>query len=490
MNRIAADAAAAPRYEIGGPLTAAQPQRWHAADVHGPQDEGEGPQLRPRRRPGGGDGTSGRTPGRSWQVFLGVLIALVAFNCVRFHSAMSIRRSHDDVGGIDKRSLPKLGRRPGSSERYERRLWAGGNIGVVCPSALELFEDYSELKAVILANVHFHQRGGNLRTIERYLNSHMQHTLHVLGMEFIPDGADPPTRDSISYLNEHYRNHKVLKGGYGQPLPGNFVSKYGNELRDRALFQKRWINVIEPIGHERYPAGMGPVGPACANKVSFSKGTHDEKNLCIPAKRGAGTEEECNIISIGSNDEWGFEIEYRRKLPSCKTHTFDCTLRNNLPRKKPRDENVKFYPYCIGSEDARPPYLPYNILLNATGTKVPPKLLKMDVEGFECDVLDALLSSDDPSSLPEQIALEVHWATRMVDVPWMLRTRTAAEIALFFGGLFNRGGYVISHVRSFPMNPTCLELLLVRAVCPPKGALPVSVDVPKEQWVDNGDYYP
>lgn len=64
----------------------------------------------------------------------------------------------------------------------------------------------------------------------------------------------------------------------------------------------------------------------------------------------------------------------------------------------------------------------------------------MDAEGFEYEVLDSILSSD-PSLWPEQIMMEVHWVSRMVDLRWMTRTRTAAELTLFFGGLFNHGGY-------------------------------------------------
>lgn len=60
--------------------------------------------------------------------------------------------------------------------------------------------------------------------------------------------------------------------------------------------------------------------------------------------------------------------------------------------------------------------------------------------------------------------MEVHWATRMVDVPWMPRTRTAAEISLFFGSLFNRGGYIVSESNFLGCEP-CDEVLLVRAMC-------------------------
>jgi len=61
--------------------------------------------------------------------------------------------------------------------------------------------------------------------------------------------------------------------------------------------------------------------------------------------------------------------------------------------------------------------------------------------------------------------MEVHWAMRMMDLPWMPRPRTAAELALFYGALFNHGGYTIQQTKFFKGCVTCMEVLLVRAVC-------------------------
>ena len=92
-------------------------------------------------------------------------------------------------------------------------------------------------------------------------------------------------------------------------------------------------------------------------------------------------------------------------------------------------------------------------------------VLKMDIEGFEFDVIHNMLSSSDSSIWPEQIMLEVHWATRMVGVKWMPRTLTAGEISLFFGGLFNHGGYMVVHATKIDGCQPCLEVLLVRVLC-------------------------
>jgi hypothetical protein len=175
--------------------------------------------------------------------------------------------------------------------------------------------------------------------------------------------------------------------------------------------------------------------------IYFGSGTADEKVFCEEQNHDATdmTQMECNIFSIGSNDNWGFELEVLQKMPHCKTHTFDCTLPNNSPKKKPQSDKVSFYPYCIGSSHTQDHFLTYHQLVARTNITSPPKLLKMDVEGFEFDVLLSILSTN-RGMWPEQIVMEVHWGTRMVDVPWMLRTRQGAEISLFFGTLFTHGG--------------------------------------------------
>ena len=186
------------------------------------------------------------------------------------------------------------------------------------------------------------------------------------------------------------------------------------------------------------------MGTTCANITYFRKGEGDEKVFCTDSATTSSNkkdkeEDECNIFSIGSNDNWSFESEVLQKLQQCRTHTFDCTLKNNMPRKKPASDNVAFYPFCIGSNDSKGSYRSYQSLVAETGIKSPPKLLKMDIEGFEFEVLLSMLASN-RLMWPEQIMMEVHWATRMVDVSSVLRTRQAAELSLFFGTLFTRGG--------------------------------------------------
>ena len=53
-------------------------------------------------------------------------------------------------------------------------------------------------------------------------------------------------------------------------------------------------------------------------------------------------------MSIGSNDQWGFETEVV-SATGCHTHTFECTI--SRPLNKPNLDSVSFYSACISHED-------------------------------------------------------------------------------------------------------------------------------------------
>ena len=333
----------------------------------------------------------------------------------------------------------------------------------------------------------FHQRGGNLVSVENFLNEEMQSSLDKLKLKFEFNEEQPQaTGDAIHDLGIYYKTHTIPRGGYGQPLPGKYVGDMAR--KDGPLFGDRYINVIEPDSARRFKIAIGEVGPSCKKEIHFAEKSYEEKVFCVPPDsdgndnrrlRATSTKpsviEECNIFSIGSNDQWGFENEVIQKMPNCVTHTFDCTLKNNKPRRKPASDKVRFYPYCISEETTSVvsnggkvtrQFLPYDELWKRTNTTQAPKLLKIDVEGFEYGVIPSMLRNSPPEIWPEQIAVEVHWATRMVDVPSFLRTRTAAETALFFSQLFNFGGYLPVKAKYFePHCPCCLEVLLVRVLC-------------------------
>lgn len=343
-----------------------------------------------------------------------------------------------------------------------------------CPDALEYFSE-ADLERAIRDALDFHVRGGNLVSIQEFKDSAMDSTLQKMGLVFVPDDAKAgPTNQSVKYLRDYFENHNDARGGYGRPLPG----KWSNE-RHEMLFEKRWFDVVEPReGRVKWDAALGPIGPSCQLQQLGPTGTQmgidGTKFVCqtlVPKNNTAA--DQCHILSIGGNDNWKFEDAVRKQL-DCVTHTFDCTLPNGTPRRKPKDSDMRFYNYCIDgtthSDVNGRQFIDYAGILDKSQLArmaITPILLKLDVEGFEYDFFTSMLRGNAaPSSLPQQIAVELHWGTRMTGLRWMLRTRSSAEIAMFMSTMFTAGGYLPVHTEFSPGCTSCMEVLFFRVVCP------------------------
>lgn len=85
----------------------------------------------------------------------------------------------------------------------------------------------------------------------------------------------------------------------------------------------------------------------------------------------------------------------------------------------------------------------------------------MDIEGFEFDVLGAILETA-AELLPEQLGLEIHYKTRFRELPWFGRYKSAGEIALFMDSLYRRGGYHLTDRHDNPFCKHCTEVVLMR----------------------------
>jgi Methyltransferase domain len=333
----------------------------------------------------------------------------------------------------------------------------------------------------------FHRQGGNLISIQSYLDKHIDSSFEKMGLTFIPIGGSEKTKP-VQWLQDFLQNESMLRDGYNRNLPGSFEGDNVHLLGGRDALGgslkakgKRVVNVLEPFTEERFAVGMGPLGPNCTELSTLA-----EKNLCQGWDNKEG---ECNIFSIGGNNEWSFELSVIEKAPHCIVHTFDCTLRtfkqnremkrkkktkSNIPFfpvRKPKDDRIKFYPYCIGT-DSRDDYRTYSDMLKISNAKSAPRILKMDIEGFEYSVIHNILSQTSQDMWPEQIAMEIHWASRMLHLSWMFRALQASEVALFFSFLFSQGGYLPVFRQLFPaVNNrvvgcvSCMEVLLVRVLC-------------------------
>mmetsp|Transcript_8610 Transcript_8610/g.15602 ORF Transcript_8610/g.15602 Transcript_8610/m.15602 type:complete len:236 (+) Transcript_8610:350-1057(+) len=184
----------------------------------------------------------------------------------------------------------------------------------------------------------------------------------------------------------------------------------------------------------------------------------------------------CNVISIGSNDQWAFEAEMIRDT-DCTIYTFDCTIQT--PKKKPKSDQVKFYPICItGDPSLRNnftinngrSFATYFDLIEYVGLSQEESItyLKIDVEGYEWEVfLNMVEEARDRNMhhlLPEQIQVELHYSTWMFDLPWAMRAVQTGELMSVFSALFREAGYMaVFNERA--ISPMLKEVLLIKIYC-------------------------
>mmetsp|Transcript_3342 Transcript_3342/g.3855 ORF Transcript_3342/g.3855 Transcript_3342/m.3855 type:complete len:440 (+) Transcript_3342:122-1441(+) len=337
----------------------------------------------------------------------------------------------------------------------------------------------------------FHNLGGNLKAYEDFLNDNIDQTYERLGVTFIPDGKDKPLQDDESikdYIIKAKRMDDHGRGGYGN---GNLYGKFQNLKEDISPKRKEGrIDVLEPnTGWQRWGVGMGPIADnICKEYMDTAKITskgNERKLLCASPQLNMKQKERqdevtsdekdgddpsaCHILSIGSNGQWGFE-EAIVDRSSCHTHTFDCTIGNNP--KKPPNDNIHFYPFCISHQDKVEndrKYLTFSSMLEKANMRNAPVIFKIDVEGFEYDVLTQMLKEASESGkqhlLPKQISIELHYGTRMIDLPWIMRWRKTGEIALFSAMMYNVGGYLPVRIEPQGDCDPCMEVLYIRVFC-------------------------
>ena len=352
----------------------------------------------------------------------------------------------------------------------------------VCNHAISMFPDDSTIQSAFSEAENFHNRGGNLKSVQLYLDKQIPFTYGTLGMSYIPENKASPRvlpgdKDISSIIKEEMvAKDEKKRGGYDQGLlPGRFDPRH-EALHTRR--ERRWIDVLEPNAIDRWLAAIGPEIQCSRLTQIRTELKYEDKYMCDYDKLVSlkvsehqsekDTSDTCDLISIGSNDQWGFETVIAQET-NCRTHTFDCTI--GMPKKKPHQDSVLFYPHCISDSDKvmnERSYLSYASIWAKTGMKGAPKLLKIDVEGFEYDVITSMLRDAKElgeTMLPEQISIELHSATKMYDLPWLLRNRQSSEIALLTGMLYRVGGYLPVKTSWQEGCAQCLEVLYVRVFC-------------------------
>jgi len=110
-----------------------------------------------------------------------------------------------------------------------------------CSNTNHLFTSSEVLDSAYTQLEQFHNGGGNLKTIETYLNEQMDTTLSLLGVTFTPDGSKDPIptgKSTTKGIKDLFRQQdKNKRGGYDQRvMPGNFNSPDPNM---KALREKK-----------------------------------------------------------------------------------------------------------------------------------------------------------------------------------------------------------------------------------------------------------
>ena len=212
---------------------------------------------------------------------------------------------------------------------------------------------------------------------------------------------------------------------------------------------------------ERLFDALGPVVPACAEPLeSYGKGD-GEKRICGLSKLIADGRP-CVIYSVGCNNQWDFEeaIVANPLTAHCTIETFDCTVAPDLEPPEHIRHRVRLHKYCLGKEDrdvGGKPFISYDTLHRMVDGKGPPTFLKMDIEGWEWDVLPAVINSNSP--IPQQIGFELH-CNPIQHISWSKRFKTAAEVALLMELMWHYGGYHLIDRRDNHFCGSCSEVLM------------------------------
>ena len=187
----------------------------------------------------------------------------------------------------------------------------------------------------------------------------------------------------------------------------------------------------------------------------------DEKRVCA----ALAAARPCVVVSIGSNNQWGFEEAVASEFPHCRVETFDCTVDATVPA--PLRSRVTFHPFCLGVRD-NAQELSWPGIVRRLGLTGPPAALKADIEGYEWDVFDALARSGAESLLPLSLSIEVHLWTEVKEVRWQGRWMDGPRVAGWMETL-RSVGYALVDRHDNPLCSYCSEITLAR-IAPPRNA--------------------
>jgi Methyltransferase domain len=234
-------------------------------------------------------------------------------------------------------------------------------------------------------------------------------------------------QDAVTYKRSAGRTqtaaNKCQLSNFGDSLeiPSNFssfVSAYRAQIPDLMKLATQNQQKGRPEGHQRF----APFSPLFQCKDVSSIGGRPEDDTSKLVCGVNQLQEGCIVYSIGSNNQWEFEMDIVKQTP-CSVYTFDCTG----PRSRfqvPKHDRIVFHHICLGTqpEDGQSdcsssgkcgPTMTLQEIQQKLNHRNAADLLKMDIEGYEIPLFQSLKAA---SKYPQQILVELHYMTQFEDI--------------------------------------------------------------------------
>ena len=172
-----------------------------------------------------------------------------------------------------------------------------------------------------------------------------------------------------STMDEQMSMHKA----FSRAFPGG-VDALRFAIQQRISYAKQAAPFLSEEHYSRFDALGSVVQCPPSLVVAFGTGD-DEKRICgSPQTNG----DSCTVVSVGSNNQWGFELEVNKRLPHCTIHTLDCTVDAQVPQGLAH--RLVFHKVCLSEHDHTRDgqrYMSWSTFSRTIGLKAPPIALKV-----------------------------------------------------------------------------------------------------------------
>ncbi len=233
-------------------------------------------------------------------------------------------------------------------------------------------------------------------------------------------------------------NKNIYDYLWRRTLPDKSNPMYEKQKEADAIRQEKYIfDLFEPeavcLTEERFGGSSSKRYKAFGDGPKFACGVDYVHELY---KGKEGTDGNCLVYSIGSNNQIDFEVAVKEQI-GCEIHTFDPTLKAPFVG----DRYAEFHPWGLGKDGEVVKFKTKfttksleSIMkeLNHINRKI--DIFKIDCEGCEYDVMPPVFDAIAQGQLQiDQILIEMH------------RTPNSYEVLAHFFEAADKAGYRITH---------------------------------------------